>query len=127
MEQLLAPLSADRAGLAALLDELQARGWLSEARLAAQVVASRRSRSSATRIRQRLALRGVAPEVIAESTAGLEQGDLESASALWRRRFGSPAADRAGRERQLRFLVSRGFDRGVALKVLRMADQADES
>ena len=126
MEQLLGRLCAEPEELAALLDELQARGWLSEERLAAQFVASRRSRASATRIRQKLALRGVAPEVIAQSTAGLEASDLAAALALWRRRFGSRAADRTERERQIRFLLNRGFDHGVALKVLRTLDEAGE-
>jgi regulatory protein len=127
MHRLLAAYCDDEAMLTALLDELQARDWLSEARLAAQFVHSRRSRVSAMRIRQQLAQRGVQPDVVAESTAGLEQTDLTAALALWRRRFGQPAADRAGRERQLRFLRNRGFGHGLALQVLRLADEADAS
>jgi regulatory protein len=126
MEQLLAPYCAGERGLlATVLDELESRGWLSEARLAAQFVRSRRHRASAVRIRQDLARRGIQLEVIAESTAGLDQTDLETALALWRRRFGTPAPDRAGRERQLRFLLNRGFGRGLALKVLRLAGSPD--
>ena len=125
MQRLLAAYCDDAAMLAGVLDELQARGWLSEARLATQLVHSRRSRSSAVRIRQELARRGLEPDVIAESTAGLEETDLTAALALWRRRFGQPATDRAGRERQLRFLLNRGFGHGMALKVLRLADEAD--
>ena len=126
--QRLTPYCEDPAQLDPLLDELQARGWLSDARLAAQFVQSRRARAGAARIRHELASRGVQAEAVAESTAGLEAGDLAAALALWQRRFGTPAADRAGRERQLRFLVRRGFARGVALKVLRIgaADNAAE-
>jgi regulatory protein len=123
--QRLIPYCEDPAQLDPLLDELQARGWLSEARLAAQFVQSRRARAGALRIRQELAARGVQADTIAESTAGLEAGDLAAALALWRRRFGAPAADRAGRERQLRFLVSRGFARGIALEVLRIGAGED--
>jgi regulatory protein len=126
MQRLLAAYCEDDAVLAALLDELQARDWLSEPRLAAQFVHSRRGRSSAMRIRQQLAQRGVQPDVVAESTAGLEQTDLAAALALWRRRFGQPAADRTQRERQLSFLLNRGFGRGIALQVLRLADDADQ-
>jgi regulatory protein len=125
MEYLLAGFCDNNGALGALLDELQARGWLSEARLAAQLVHSRRSRSSATRIRQELARRGLGPDVIAESTAGLEETDLTAALALWRRRFRQPAADQAGRERQLRFLRNRGFGHGIALQVLRIAARDD--
>jgi regulatory protein len=79
------------------------------------------------RIRQELARRGLEPDVIAESTAGLEETDLTAALALWRRRFGQPAADAAGRERQLRFLRNRGFAHGVALQVLRIAARDDSA
>lgn len=127
MQRLLAAYCADDAMIAALLDELQARDWLSEARLAAQLVHSRRSRSGALRIRQELTRRGLKPDVIEESTAGLEQTDLAAALDLWRRRFGQPAADRRQRERQLRFLLNRGFSHGTALQVLRLAHGADES
>jgi regulatory protein len=127
MQRLLAAYCADEAMVTALLDELQARDWLSEARLAAQLVHSRRSRSGAMRIRQELTRRGLKPDVIAESTAGLEQTDLAAALELWRRRFGEPAADRRQRERQLRFLLNRGFGRGIALQVLRLAHGAEES
>ena len=127
MQRLLAAYCADDAMIAALLDELQARDWLSEARLAAQLVHSRRSRSGSLRIRQELTRRGVKPDVIEESTAGLEQTDLAAALDLWRRRFGQPAADRRQRERQLRFLLNRGFGHGTALQVLRLAHGTDES
>ena len=126
LAQRLAPYCEDEAALAAVLDELEARGWLSESRFAAQLVRLRRPRAGAARIRQELAHRGVSREVIAEATTGLEGSDAEAAAALWRRRFGRPAADPAERERQLRYLVQRGFGRGVALAVLRQVERDAE-
>lgn len=123
--QLLGRYCDDEGAISAVVAELQAAGWLSESRLATSLVLSRRSRAGAARIRQELARRGVARDVIAESTRGLEAGDLEAAMALWRRRFGTPAADRSGRERQMRFLLNRGFSRAVAAKVLRAAQSTD--
>lgn len=125
MSALLEPYCDDPAALGVLLDDLQCRGWLSEARLAAQLVRVRRPRASATRIRQELTRRGIDAEEIAMSTAGLEATDFEAAAALWRRRFGQPPADRAQRERQLRFLLNRGFGHAIALRVLRAAADED--
>lgn len=111
-----------------LLDDLAARGWLCEDRLADQVIRSRRARASAQRIRQEMTRRGISEDVIAQSTAGLEDGDLPSATKLLRKRFRLPAADRDERERQLRFLLNRGFDRAVALKAVRAeAGATDET
>jgi len=125
MSALLGPYCDDSAALAALLDDLQSRGWLSDARLAAQLVRLRRPRASAVRIRQELARRGVDANQITESTAALEATDFDAALALWRRRFGEPAADRTQRSRQLRFLLNRGFGHSIALKVLRSAEEDD--
>jgi len=118
---------AEAETVARLLDDLSARGWLCEDRLADQVIHSRRARSSARAIRYAMARRGIAEEVIAQSTAGLEAGDLPSATRLLRKRFRSPATDRTERERQFRFLLNRGFDRAVALKAVRAVGDDDAS
>ena len=119
---------SDAETVSRLLEELSARGWLCEDRLADQVIRLRRARSSARGIRHALARRGIADDVIAQSTAGLEAGDLPSATELLRKRFPLPAADRTERERQFRFLLNRGFDRGIASKAVHAAwNDANES
>lgn len=125
MQRLLAPHCADAHTVSVLLDDLQARGWLSETRLAEQLIDSRRSRASAARIRHEMARRGLAVDIIADATVGLDANDLATALTLWRKRFREPAADRTERERQLRFLLNRGFSQAVALKVLRTAGAKD--
>lgn len=109
-----------------LLDELQRRGYMSDARLADQVIRTRARRGSALRVRQEMARRGIEDEVIESSTAGLDAADLQVALALWQRRFGNVPSDRRQREAQLRFLRNRGFSHAVALKVLRTAGAADD-
>lgn len=121
LERLLDPQGSNAGDVRALLDHLQEQGWLSEARLAEQVVRARRGRGSAARVRQVMARRGLPADVIAEATAGLDAGDLATASALWRKRFAHAATELSERERQLRFLLGRGFSRSIALKVLRLA------
>lgn len=111
----------DETVIASLLDTLEQRGELSETRLAEQVVRARRTRASATRIRQELARRGLGADTIAVSTEALEAGDYPAALALWRNRFRTLPEDRPTRERQIRFLLGRGFSYAIALKVLREA------
>lgn len=125
MRRLLDPGGDDAARVDPLLDELQSQGWLSEIRLAEQVVNGRRNRLGAGRIRLELRRRGLSEEVVDDATAGLEAGDFPVALALWRRRFGKVARERAERERQLRFLMARGFGHAMALKVLRHAGDHD--
>ena len=119
--------SSDPDVIEKLLDDLAERGWLSEDRLAEQVIRSQRARGSAQRIRQEMARRGISDEVITQSTASLEDGDLATATRLLRKRFRLPAADQAERERQLRFLLNRGFNRAIALKAVRSHADDDAS
>jgi regulatory protein len=125
LRRLLDPEGDAAAQVECLLDELEQQGWLSEARLAEQIVNGRRKRAGAGRIRLELRRRGLSEEAVDSATEGLESGDFAVAVDLWRRRFGKVAADRAGRERQLRFLLARGFGHGMALKVLRHAGDPD--
>ena len=72
--------------------------------------------------------KGVAADEAKEALAELGSADeLERARMLWKRRFGQPPVDERDKARQLRFLVSRGYAHGVALRVVRAADSiADE-
>jgi regulatory protein len=124
LEKLLDPQGSNTDEVRAVLAELQSQGWLSEARLAEQVKRVQRERGSTARIRHEMARRGLPADVIATATAGLEADDLQAALALWRKRFGV-ATERAERERQLRFLLNRGFSRSLSLRVLRLAGAQD--
>jgi len=129
MQRALASHCGEAAVVERVLDRLQARGWLSEARMAEHYVGTRRARMSISRMRQEMARRGLDAEVIAQSTTGLDEADLAVATTLWRKRFRSLPQDRKEREKQLRYLLQRGFSQAVALKVLRaIEDEApDES
>lgn len=92
----------------AVLDDLQRRGYLDNARYAQSRVRSRAARYGNRRLAGELAMMGVERETIAESLG--EAGDeYERARALWLRRFGRRPADRRERDRQVRFLAARGF------------------
>lgn len=125
LRRLLDPNGEDADRVEQLLDDLQSQGWLSEARLAEQVINGRRNRLGAGRIRLELRRRGLPEEIVDDATAGLEEGDFTVALVLWRRRFGKVASERTERERQLRFLMARGFGHAMALKVLRHAGDHD--
>lgn len=91
----------------ALLTWLQDQGHLSDARFAASRVHLRAGGHGAARIRQELAQHGV--QLDAEVTAQLRASEAERARAVWQKKFGAVAPDLAGRARQMRFLLTRGF------------------
>jgi len=111
--------------LQALLDEFTERGWLSEARFVDQVVRMKCARLGPARIRRELLERGVSEELIAPALTTLRQSELVHARSVWAKKFRNTAANGEDRARQVRFLQSRGFSVGVAMRVVRSA--GDES
>jgi regulatory protein len=109
---------ADPGELAALLDDLECRGWLSEQRLAEQHLARAKGRYGARRVLSDLRGKGVAGEVLERAAAQLKTSELEDARAVWRKRFGRAPADPKERARQFRFLQGRGFSAEVIRQVV---------
>ena len=112
-----------QAQIAAALDELSAHGLISEARVAESVLASQAPRYGARRLRQTLQAKGLAPALVASTLQQARGTELERARELWRRRFGTVAADAAERARQMRFLAGRGFEGDVIRRVVRGLDE----
>jgi regulatory protein len=109
---------ADPTALTALLDELEARGWLSEQRLADELLHAAAGRFGPRKVMQQLAQKGVSPEVAAQARTRAREHELESARAVWRKRFGKAPANLRERARQARFLAQRGFEPEVIGQVL---------
>jgi regulatory protein len=109
---------ADPDAVTILLDELQARGWLSEQRLADQLLHAAAGRFGARKLMQQLADKGVSGEVVAQARKRALENELENARAVWRKRFAKAPANLRERARQTRFLAQRGFEPEVIRKVL---------
>jgi len=104
--------------LAQALDELQAKGYLSEQRAAESLVHRRAGQFGAARLRQEMQDKGLARELIEQTLAGLKDSELVRAREVWRRRFEALPADAKERARQTRFLLARGFAGDVVRRVL---------
>ena len=122
----LVPHVEDPTQLEALLDDFTARGWLSEARVAEQVLHSKRGRLGPARIRQALLQRGVSAGVADATVATLKGTEIDAARAIWSKKFRSAGATPAERARQVRFLQSRGFSLEVALRVVNRRGEDDD-
>ena len=123
LERKLAPHAESPAQLAQVLDELQAKDFISEARVVESVVNRRSARFGASRIRHELLNKGLDAERVAEAVNGLKATELERARDIWRRKFDGPAPDAAGRAKQTRFLAARGFSGDVIRRVVSQMDE----
>jgi len=118
----LGPYAGDPAELESLLDDLERRRWLSEARYAEQLSGKRRERFGSARIVQEMRHKGVSEAIVDAAVPALREGDLAAARAVWSRKFGRPPKDAAERARQARFLQGRGFSLEVIRRLLRLDD-----
>ncbi len=118
LERRLAEFEEAPGELAKTLDELEGKGFISEARVVESVVNRRSAKLGAARIKQELQNKGVGREVVLDAVAALQSTELERARALWQKKFGELATDASARGRQMRFLATRGFGGDVIRKVM---------
>ena len=108
--------------LAAALDALAARGFISDERVADNVLHRRASKLGASRVKAELQAKGLDEAVVREAVEQLRGTEVERAREVWRKKFGRPPADAAERARQMRFLASRGFSGDAVRKAIEGAD-----
>ena len=102
-----------------LLDDFERRGWLSEGRVVEQVLASRRRRFGAQRIAHELRGKGLSEAAIGGAQLQLQESELETARAVWMKKFGVLPANARDKARQMRFLQGRGFSLDIIRRLLR--------
>ncbi len=118
LERKLARFEEEEGTLAKALDELQAKGFISEARVIESVLHRRSAKLGAARIKQELQSKGLDAGAVADALAGLQSTERERAQEVWRRKFGEPPADAKEAARQMRFLATRGFNTEVIRRVV---------
>ena len=115
----LAQYTDNSAEIPQLLDDFERRGWLSEGRVVEQVLASRRRRFGAQRIAHELRGKGLSDAAIAGAQLQLQESELETARAVWLKKFGVVPANARDKARQMRFLQGRGFSLDIIRRLLR--------
>ena len=100
------------------LAQLEAKGLVNDARVVETLVNRRSGKLGASRLRQELQAKGVSAELVAETMASLKGTELARAKAVWQKKFGQLAATSAERNKQARFLASRGFSGDVVRQVV---------
>jgi regulatory protein len=105
----LAPHVQEGEDLAAILEDLAAKGWLSDARFAEQSIRSKARRFGPLKLAHHLRSKGVDDEAIAAGLRAAGIDGVSSIEAVWKSRFRGRPADEREKARQARFLHGRGF------------------
>ena len=116
-----------------ILDDLAAKGFINEQRVADSLAYRRGAKLGTARVVQELKAKGVEPEAVAQAAVALKATELARAREVWRKKFGGlsaelpgdPADASADRMKQMRFLASRGFSTDVIRKVVGGSDCTD--
>jgi len=103
--------------LGQVLDRLQAKGLLSDERMAQGFVRTRAARYGRLRLEQELQHRGLDRSIIAAALPSPQQ-EFAAALALWRRKFGRVPSTMRERARQSRYLAARGFAPALIARIL---------
>ena len=113
----------DQAGFVAsdvqlLLDEFEAKNWLSDQRFAESYVADHRARAGSVKLAYDLRQRGLSDSIIEAVLGDNRDSELERAREVWKKKFGSVPAGVEEKARQMRFMQSRGFTSAVIRQVI---------
>lgn len=105
-----------------MLDEFEAKNWLSDRRFAESYVADHRRREGAVKLTHALRQRGIADDLIAEVLSALntrhdDDSEVARARSVWRKKFATPPGSQQERAKQMRFLQGRGF----SIETIRLA------
>ena len=122
LERKLVKFEEEPGSLAVALDDLQAKGFISEQRVLESVVNRRASKLGASRIKQELQGKGLDPQAVADAVSALRATELARARDVWQRKFGQAPEDASQRAKQMRFLAGRGFGGDTIRRVVAGAD-----
>ena len=110
---------AGEENLDGLLDEFRQRGWISDARYADQMVHARKGKYGSLKVAHELRSHGVSDDLVEKAVKEVQEQELDTARALWRKKFDNKPANREEWAKQARYLQGRGFGLETIRSVLR--------
>ncbi len=112
--------------LGSILDDLAARDFINEGRVAESLLNRRAAKLGSARLRQELNQKGLGREDVDMAMQSLQSTELERARQVRVKKFGQDAAQGKDGARQMRFLLSRGFSADIVRKALQGVEIEDE-
>lgn len=114
----LAPHAGEGDDVPTLLDELQALGFLSDARFAEQLAHRHRGRHGPLTVERELRRRGVADDIVDATLDAARSTEYDEAQRILRRKFAEAPASMQDWAKQGRYLQARGFSLDVIRRLL---------
>lgn len=110
-----------------VLDEMVAKNFINEERFIANFIHNKSQRYGSLKIKYLLKHKTDNSQLVNQIYQESDIDELASARQIWQRKFGqTPAKSWAEKAKQIRFLLSRGFNMGIIQKVLAISEFDDE-
>ena len=87
LQRKLARFENESGSLAAVLNDLQTQGWMSEQRVLESVIHHLSGKMGTARIRQELQRKGLPSEAVSEAVETLQSTELARARTVWEKKF----------------------------------------
>lgn len=123
LQRKLAPYAENEAELNQVLDEFSQKNWQSDERFTESFINSKSHKHGRLRLKQNLAAKGI-DEALIHNYLPDEDSELQHAQTVLMKKFKTAARDFTEKQKQLRFLLYRGFTMDTALKAIH-ADRED--
>lgn len=101
-----------------VLNDFIQLGWVSDARFAEQWVYFRSQRYGQQRLKHELYEKGIDSEIITQVLAEISDNEETNARAIWQKKFTAAPRNIAERNKQLRYLVNKGFSLPIIYNVV---------
>ena len=101
-----------------MLDELEAKDWLSDDSFSKQFVLSRKRKFGARKIAHELKLRGVDESIISSVLRDIKDDEFLLAKTIWEKKFNQIPITIDEKAKQIRFMQSRGIDVSIIHQIL---------
>ena len=108
-----------------LLNEFEAKNWLSDQRFAESYVADHQAKAGSIKLAYDLRQRGVSDAIIEGVVSNNRDSELDRARDVWRKKFGSPPTTPSDKAKQMRFMQSRGFGGEIIRRAMADNDRKD--
>lgn len=115
----LAPFAPSSADLEGVIEQLKAKNFLSNERFSESLVHRKAQGLGIHRVAQELRRHDVGNETVAKHVNVLKSTEFERAYQVWQKKFGTVSAEPKEKARQIRFMVSRGFDQEMVYRIVR--------
>ncbi len=127
LEQKLKAFEESEGALKTALDDLEAKGFINEARVVESTLHQKAGKFGAARVLHSLKTKGIDANAMLDAAEQLRETEFDRAMDIWKRKFGEAYASPAEYAKQARFLASRGFSSEMVGRVIRASRQTENN